>query len=285
MRLHPASVVDCCLFFTVICVLAFVPDTAAADVASSANSKLRLITEPSGRGRLKDRHGQIYGMSTELVKAIQQQVGNGAKIEILPWARAYAIAVSGDNVAVYDTIRAADREDKFKWVGPIKLYSVNLYAQRGTVAENASLADLLENHVACETRNTSIVNELLSLGFVIDKNLILSLQVGDCYKMLQIGRADLIAMHEDVTPKRLAELQHAGFDLQPVYPLKNIEMYIAFSKAVDDSIVNSWQCALNKLVLEGEFRRLYQGEYADAMISAIEARAAQSQQQLVCTAN
>lgn len=280
MRLIPVFFVIFWLHVIALVVLAMSPaGVHAVDVTAS---ELRIITEPSGRGRLKDRHGQIYGMSTELVKAIQQQLGDTAKIEILPWARAYAIAVSSDNVVVYDTIRTAERENKFKWVGPIKLYSVNLYAQRGTVAENASLADLLQKHVVCETRNTSIVNELLSLGFVIDKNLILSLQAGDCYKMLQIGRADLLAMHSDITLKRLAELQNAGFDLQPVYPLKNIEMYLAFSKTVDDKVIHNWQCALNKVVLDGGFRRLYQGEYADAMITDIEARAVQSQQQLLC---
>ena len=271
------------LFITALLFLIFMPlTTQAAGSETAQKAELRIITEPSGRGRLQDKYGQVYGMSTQLVKAIQQQLGDTAKIEVLPWARAYAIAVSRHNVMVYDTIRSAERENKFKWVGPVKLYSVNLYAQRGTVADTASLADLLQNHVVCETRNTSIVNELLSLGFVIDKNLILSLQAGDCYKMLQIGRADLLAMHSDVTPKRLAELQNAGFDLQPVYPLKNIEMYLAFSKTVDDKVIRDWQCALNKLVLEGEFRRLYQGEYADSMIADIETRAEQSQQQLTC---
>lgn len=283
MRLTPASLPIFWLHAAVLGMLAFSPVDSVAEPAANAETKLRIITEPSGRGRLKDRHGQIYGMSTELVKAIQQQLGDDSKIEILPWARAYAIAVSSDNVAVFDTIRSAERENKFKWVGPIKLYSVNLYARRGTVVENASLAVLLQKHVVCETRNTSIVNELLSLGFVIDKNLILSLQAGDCYKMLQLGRADLLAMHDDVTPKRREQLLDAGLDLQPVYPLQNIEMYIAFSKTVDDAIINKWQCALNVLVQQGEFRRLYQGDYADAMIREIEARADLSQQQLVCT--
>ncbi|MBU1311932.1 MAG: ABC transporter substrate-binding protein [Gammaproteobacteria bacterium] len=271
------------LLITALALLAFMPVAVfAVDSGSSADAALRIITEPSGRGRLKDRHGQVYGMSTELVKAVQQQLGNTATIEILPWARAYAIAVSSDNVVLYDTIRTAEREDKFKWVGPIKIYSVDLHARKGAIKDNTSLANLLQNHVVCETRNTSIVNELLSLGFEIDKNLILSRQSGDCYNMLKLGRADLIAMHSDVTPKRQAELLDAGLDLQPVYPLQPIEIYLAFSLAVNDTVINNWQCALNKLVLQGEFRRLYQGEYADAMINEIEARAAQSQQQLTC---
>lgn len=256
----------------------------AAETAAQATAQvpLRILTEPVGRGRLKDKHGNIYGMSTQLVKAIQQQVGDTTTIEVFPWARAYAIAVSSANVALYDTIRTADREHKFKWVGPIKLYSVNLYAKRGVVADNASLADLLQHHVVCETRNTSIVNELLSLGFVIDKNLILSLKSGDCYKMLKLGRADLIAMHGDVTPKRMAQLLDAGLDLQAVYPLQNIEMYLAFSKAVDDALILQWQCALNKLVLQGRYRQLYEDEYPETMIDEIETRAAISQQQIHC---
>ncbi|MGP9800435.1 substrate-binding periplasmic protein [Rheinheimera sp. NSM] len=255
---------------------------AIAEAQTTAQVPLRILTEPAGRGRLKDKHGNIYGMSTQLVKAIQQQVGDTTSIEVFPWARAYAIAVSSANVAVYDTIRTADRENKFKWVGPIKIYAVNLYAKRDVVAGNASLADLLQNHVVCETRNTSIVNELLSLGFVIDKNLILSLQSGDCYNMLKLGRADLIAMHGDVTPKRMAQLLDAGLDLQAVYPLQNIEMYIAFSKQVEDAVILKWQCALNKLVLEGRFRQLYEDEYPQGMIEEVESRAAKSQQQLLC---
>ena len=101
-----------------------------AEAQATAQAPLRILTEPAGRGRLKDKHGNIYGMSTQLVKAIQQQVGDTTTIEVFPWARAYAIAVSSANVAVYDTIRTADRENKFKWVGPIKIYTVNLYAKR-----------------------------------------------------------------------------------------------------------------------------------------------------------
>ncbi|MDP5190860.1 substrate-binding periplasmic protein [Rheinheimera baltica] len=271
------------LFILTLLPLAAEPTvTAGTTAGTTAKKPLRIITEPASRGRLKDKHGSVYGMSTQIVKAIQKQVGDSTTIEILPWARAYAIAVSSDNVAVYDTIRTPDREHKFKWVGPIKLYSVNLYAKRGVVAPNASLADLLQNHVACETRNTSIVNELLTLGFEIDKNLILSLKSGDCYNMLKIGRAELIAMHGDVTPKRMAQLQDAGLDLQAVYPLENIEMYLAFSKQVDDDVIQQWQCAFNKLVLQGQFRQLYYDEYPEVMIRKIESRAALSQQQLLC---
>lgn len=271
-----------CFSCCVIPLLLFAPAVSGATETTTATTPLRIITEPAGRGRLYDKHGNLYGMSTELIKALQQQVGDHSKIEILPWARAYAIAVSSDNVAVYDTIRTADREDKFKWVGPIKLYSVSLYAQRGVISNDTSLADLLKNHIACETRNTSIVSELLALGFEIDKNLILSLKAGDCYTMVKLGRADLIAMHGDVTAKRRAELLAAGLDLQPVYPLQNIEMYLAFSKAVDDAVILKWQCALNKLVLQGEFRQLYQDEYPEVMIAAVERHAASSQQQLRC---
>lgn len=273
------------LFLLTLMLLAILPAkplAAEATAEAAAQVPLRILTEPAGRGRLKDKHGNIYGMSTQLVKAVQQQVGDTTSIEVFPWARAYAIAVSSANVAVYDTIRTADRENKFKWVGPVKIYTVNLYAKRDVVAGNASLADLLQNHVVCETRNTSIVNELLSLGFVIDKNLILSLQSGDCYNMLKLGRADLIAMHGDVTTKRMAQLLDAGLDLQAVYPLQNIEMYIAFSKQVDDAVIQQWQCALNKVVLEGQFRQLYEDEYPQVMIEEIESRAAKSQQQLLC---
>ncbi|MDX1392562.1 MAG: hypothetical protein R3241_09280 [Rheinheimera sp.] len=42
------------------------------------------------------------------------------------------------------------------------------------------------------------------------------------------------------------------------------------------------QCALNKLVLQGQYRQLYQDEYPQAMISEIERQAAASQQQLLC---
>ncbi|MBZ9610151.1 substrate-binding periplasmic protein [Rheinheimera maricola] len=275
--MHTLSATFSPLLLLALLLLIGLPGTAAG-----ATAPLRIITEPAGRGLLTDRRGNVYGMSTQIVKAIQLQVGDSSTIEILPWARAYAIAVSSDNIAMYDTIRTADREDKFKWVGPIKLYSVNLYAQRGVVAANASLADLLQQHIACETRNTSIVNELLSLGFEIDKNLILSRQSGDCYKMLKLGRADLIAMHGDVTPKRQAELLDTGLDLQPVYPLQNIEMYIAFSKQTDGAVILKWQCALNKLVLQGRFRQLYQDEYPRTMIEKIEIRAANSQQQMPC---
>ena len=63
--------------------------------------------------------GKVTGFSSEIVLEICERVGHAKTIQVMPWARAYKSILNEDNKVLFSTTRTANREDLFKWVGPI----------------------------------------------------------------------------------------------------------------------------------------------------------------------
>ena len=79
---------------------------------------IRVVTEELPPYSMS-RDGQVVGMSTEVVRAVLKQVNVQATIEVMPWARAYDLALHDPNVLIYSIARTRDREKLFKWVGAL----------------------------------------------------------------------------------------------------------------------------------------------------------------------
>jgi len=73
------------------------------------------------------KDGHITGFSVELLRAIAKQAGTTIPIEVVPWKRFYKLVQKTPNTLLFTATRNADREDKFKWIGPIAERSLKLY--------------------------------------------------------------------------------------------------------------------------------------------------------------
>ena len=65
------------------------------------------------------KEGELVGPSVEIVKEIQRRVGSREKIQVYPWSRAYKIALEDENIVLFSTTHTKERDNKFKWVGPL----------------------------------------------------------------------------------------------------------------------------------------------------------------------
>lgn len=63
-----------------------------------------------------EQEGKVTGLSTDIVKRIMDESGLDYKIELLPWARAYEMALNRDDVLIYTITRTTERENLFNWV-------------------------------------------------------------------------------------------------------------------------------------------------------------------------
>jgi polar amino acid transport system substrate-binding protein len=61
--------------------------------------------------------------------------------EVMPWTRAYEKAQADKETCLYSTARLENRENAFKWVGPIAVNKWGLYALDGFKPKIASLKD------------------------------------------------------------------------------------------------------------------------------------------------
>lgn len=69
-----------------------------------------------------EQKGKVVGISTEIVAATidaaELEIAPGG-IRILPWPRAYKMALSTPNTLIYTILRTQARESDFYWIGPL----------------------------------------------------------------------------------------------------------------------------------------------------------------------
>lgn len=53
--------------------------------------------------------GKLTGIGTELVEAVMAEAGEAARIQSMPWARAYDTALNSPNVLIYSIARTPQR--------------------------------------------------------------------------------------------------------------------------------------------------------------------------------
>jgi len=71
--------------------------------------------------------GRVTGFSSELLDLMAAEAGIPLRKQVLPWARAYDRAVRNSDVILYSLVRTPERENLFRWVGPISPRRIVLY--------------------------------------------------------------------------------------------------------------------------------------------------------------
>jgi polar amino acid transport system substrate-binding protein len=200
---------------------------------------------------LKD--GALVGPSVEIVKEIQKRVGSHEHIKVFPWARAYEMALEKENVVLFGMTHTKDREDKFKWIGPLSTKRDILIAMKGSGIVINSLEDAKKVKRIGTLRDDTRERLLKSYGFT---NLESVSDEQKNAKKLAAGRIDLWT-YKKPGLKTVCEL--AGVDcneFEEVFHLRKIDVSIAFSKQTSDSIVEKWRNAFNEMLNDGTIKRI-----------------------------
>lgn len=227
---------------------------------------VRVLTEHSPPGEYLDDTGRVTGATAELVRELMQRAGEPGDITLLPWARAYNIALRGPNVALFETTRTAAREEQFKWVGPIKRIIKGIYIRREGGVELSSLDDARELGGICAYLGGSAGQTLLAAGF---SNLEQPTQPSQCLEMLMYGRVDAWITSDIGHVALFAESDFQVSDAIPAYIMDTQYLYIAFSLDTPDSTVERWQQSLDQMKQDGSLAAYYRGTYPDDMIEEI----------------
>lgn len=222
----------------------------AANEGAATDAGLRIITEDFPPLSYAGEDGTVTGQATEVVNGILARLNQKDTIEILPWSEGYSLARAGPRMVLYSTGRTADREDLFKWVGPIAAYDYTLYAKTGSGLQINSL------EAAKKVRSVGVVKDdarhqfLLENGFA---NLVTCGSDTECLRNLTAGTSDLW-LGSSVNSADIA--QKEGIDpsaFEAVYTVRMIQMYIAFSTDTPDSVIADWQGALDAMKQDGTF--------------------------------
>jgi polar amino acid transport system substrate-binding protein len=192
--------------------------------------------------------GTLRGIAVDLLIAATHKMEAPIKrdeIKLQPWARAYRKILEGPNVGLFATTRTDEREDKFKWVGPIVKTRIVVLAKKSSEISISS-ADDLKNYSFGVIRGD--IGEQLIEGVGVPESKIRQASNADSLaKQLDVGRIQLWAYEENVARWFIETngLDNEGFIV--VYVLKEAELFYAFSKDVDNDVIESLQKGLDQV--------------------------------------
>ncbi|MEH6460728.1 substrate-binding periplasmic protein [Chitinimonas sp. JJ19] len=213
-------------------------------------SGLLLTTEDSPPAQMM-REGVLAGRSVDKVREIMRRTGTQYDMQLLPWARAYELALrQGAQACVFSTTRNVQREGQFKWVGPLTKSDWVLFGQSGRDYGIKSLADVRRYVVG--TYNADVRDAWLKeRGFRVDT----APQDEMNPRKLMAGRIDLWANDADVG-RILLQNQGLEAEIKPVFTFHSLGLYLACNPAVPDGLISRLQIAYDEMARDGYNRRI-----------------------------
>lgn len=222
--------------------------SAAMATPTFAASKLHLVTESYAPMNYIE-NGVMKGISVELLQKVMAGAGIDYDMEIMPWARAYALAENKDGYCVFTTVHNAERDKKFQWVEPLLKGYAYLIRKQGSNVEAKTVKDATKYLVGTQ-RGDYTVNVLKKLGF---KRIDLASDIDITLNKLLLGRIDLMPM---VGPLVIQE-EKKGTPIEPLMVLVEDINGLACNRQIDPQIIAKIQDSLDKFIANGTQAALF----------------------------
>ncbi len=204
------------------------------------------------------RKGQFVEILSELWKKVGLKKST-QHIQVLPWARSYELLQSKPGTALFAMSRTAEREDMFKWVGPIDIAPIGIIATKDKGYRFKSMSDInstITNGRLGVVRNDSGEHFFLEKGG--KERLLHRVNSGDqLIKMLDTGRFDAISYLHNVAFYLLKTKYNGVSEYEFIYPLTEVSQgWFGFHKGVDTKTIEMFQKAFDELVAEGVIEKI-----------------------------
>ena len=209
---------------------------------------LYLTTEYSPPTSMQEG-GAVIGSATDKIREAMARSSLPYSIELLPWKRAYAAALTRPDACVYSTTRTPEREHLFKWVGPTDEGEWVLLGRADRQYKLHTLEDARALRIG--TYNGDARDEFLrARGFQVDP------APNDMInpKKLMMNRIDLWAAG---FRRGSAVMEVNGWTgkIVPVLTFNRVKLYLACNVAVPDATIERLNAALDAIGKDGTARR------------------------------
>ncbi len=224
-------------------------------------SEYVIYTELIGKSQFLDESGKLTGSSVDIVREIQNRLGDTTEIKEVPWARGYNELQMKDNVILFSTTLTDERRDMFKWAGPVLREIWAFYVKKDSGVVINSLDDAKGLKRIGTYREDAREQYLISQGF---ENIDSNTDSRNNVKKLQTGRVDAVI---DSPVSFANTCRNSGLDpddFEQAFIVKDVNLYITFSKDFNEEAFLSWRDTLEGLYTDGKFAEIYQKWYPDS---------------------
>lgn len=216
---------------------------------------LSIVTEDLPPYQFLSSNGELKGYSFEVVNLLLEEAGEKPTISTFPWARAYKIASTTKNTAIFSVAKNAARLPHFHWVGKLhseKYIFITLKSNHHIKVENL---DQVKQYTTAVTRSNVTDQLLTRLEF---PNIERTASFDQSLHMLLRKRVDLV-----IATREALKYYHfsSNIDLQKlteVYQLKDhsSDIYFAINIASDQALVDRLKEAFKKIESDGHISSL-----------------------------
>ena len=217
--------------------------------AAQASDFVQILTQNyppfsmSVNGKNFEREDGITGIDKEVVAELFKRADIPYQMTLrFPWARLQEMAEKQPGFAVYSLSRSAERESRFKWVGPLSEIQLVLLKMPGSPIVLNTLDDARQYNIG-SVQGTSVSQYLAKQNFTV-KNVL-----SGAPAKLQAGEFDLWAT---TNPAGDYESREAGIGkLELALSISKTQLYLALNKDTPDEVVQKLQLTLDQMREDG----------------------------------
>ncbi len=211
-----------------------------------------------------EEDGVVTGFSVDLLRAIGKQAQIELTIELVPWKRYLKVVESTPNTILFTATRNNDREDRFKWIGPIAGRTQKLFKLKELSDEWDLKIDSSSNTAALESIHKSQYQIIAVSGDASEKNL-----SDQGYNVLAGPKPELnvkqfinerapLIVNVDISIAAKLRIEGRSFsEIEPVAIFNDKYSYFYMvNKDTDTEIVYRLQKALDVLKYNGVYKQI-----------------------------
>lgn len=229
---------------------------ASSPVMAQSVPKFKIMTEDWVPYQFREGT-ELRGISVDLMVEMLERTGSSQTrndIMLLPWARAYRSLEQEKNTVLFSMTRSPERENLFRWVGPIFQNTTYLIAPKKQNIKISSSEELQNYRFGTIIDDASEIF-LLRLGIKAD-HFERNSNTQSNLRMLNAGRINFIVSGWEafVSDAELTGLDPNEFEI--VYTVDSSDVSFAFHRDTPNWIIQKFQQALDNIKDEGLYDRI-----------------------------
>ncbi len=219
--------------------------------ADTVSTDIRIVSEHLPPFQIGENHELIGGVVGLEIQKLVKSILPASKIEVLPWARAYQIALHRPNTIIFSLVRTPERENKFIWIGKVADVTTELITLKDNELEPITVLSELNHSKIGVKRDDAIAVFLVGKGFEFDKELVEIVNTFSTMQMLEKGRIDVIPANQQIIEFYCQNTGCNYSDFKTIYTMKELseEFYLAVSLGSDANLVKQLRAEFPNLDL------------------------------------
>jgi polar amino acid transport system substrate-binding protein len=199
--------------------------------------------------------GKLTGLSVDIVTEMGKRSGVPVTLQLLDWNKGYSDVQTKRDTCLFSTARLSNRENVFKWVGPIATNQWAFFAKQGFAGKINTLEDARPYRIG-GIQQDARVEWLKEKGVT---NIVTVVKRTELPQLLTLDRKKLGAIDLWISGLYTAPQVAAEAKVKDVVFVKTVkeeELYLACNPGVPAATLSSLQTALDAMKKDGTVKQI-----------------------------